>query len=55
MNNQTKYLHKQSARWLLTEETNKLSNDRLLRVMQNRREEFFFSLSTNYILLNKKI
>ena len=39
MNNQTKYLHKQSACWLLTEETNKLSNDRLLRVMQNRREE----------------
>ena len=39
MNNQTKYLHKQSAGWLLTEETNKLSNDRLLRVMQNRREE----------------
>ena len=27
MKNQTKYLHKQSACWLLTEETNKLSND----------------------------
>ena len=39
MNNQTKYLYKQSACWLLTKETNKLSNDRLLRVMQNRREE----------------
>ncbi|CAF3380489.1 unnamed protein product [Rotaria sp. Silwood2] len=39
INNQTKYLHKRSACWLLTDETNKLSNDRLLGVMQNRREE----------------
>ncbi|CAF1358814.1 unnamed protein product [Rotaria sp. Silwood1] len=34
INDDTKYLHKQTACWLLTEEKSKLSNDRLLRVQQ---------------------
>ncbi|CAF1535792.1 unnamed protein product [Rotaria sordida] len=39
INNQTKYLHKQSACWLLTDEKSRLSSDRLLRVMQNKKKE----------------
>ncbi|CAF4104475.1 unnamed protein product [Rotaria sp. Silwood2] len=34
LNHDTKFLHKQTACWLLTEEKSKLSNDRLLRVQQ---------------------
>ncbi|CAF1222966.1 unnamed protein product [Rotaria sp. Silwood1] len=34
INDDTKYLRKQTACWLLTEEKSKLSNDRLLRVQQ---------------------
>lgn len=34
INGNVKYLHKQSACWLLTKQLNKLSNDRLSRVMQ---------------------
>ena len=32
INDDTKYMHKQTACWLLTGETRKMSNDRLLRV-----------------------
>ncbi|CAF3181575.1 unnamed protein product [Rotaria socialis] len=34
LNHDTKFLHKQTACWLLTEDKSKLSNDRLLRVQQ---------------------
>ncbi len=34
INDETKYIHKQSGCWLLTDEKTKLSNDRLLRVQQ---------------------
>ena len=34
VNSETKYLHKQSACWLLTDNHSRLSNDRLSRVMQ---------------------
>ncbi|CAF5000879.1 unnamed protein product, partial [Rotaria magnacalcarata] len=34
LNHDTKFLHKQTACWLLTEEKSTLSNDRLLRVQQ---------------------
>ncbi|CAF2063651.1 unnamed protein product, partial [Rotaria magnacalcarata] len=34
LNHDTKFLHKQTSCWLLTEEKSKLSNDRLLRVQQ---------------------
>ena len=34
LNSETKYLHKQSACWLLTDNHSRLSNDRLSRVMQ---------------------
>ena len=39
LNGQTKYLHKQSAVWLLTDQKNNLSSERLLRVIQAGREE----------------
>ena len=34
INDDTKYMHKETACWLLTEEKSKISNDRLLRVQQ---------------------
>ena len=34
VNSETKYLHKQSACWLLTDNHSRLSNDRLSRVIQ---------------------
>ncbi|CAF1110900.1 unnamed protein product [Didymodactylos carnosus] len=39
INHDTKYIHKQTACWLLTGEKSKLSNDRLLRVTQSNKEE----------------
>ncbi len=39
----TKYIHKQTACWLLTGEKSKISNDRLLRVQQtNEKTDSFF-------------
>ena len=39
INHDTKYIHKQTACWLLTGEKSKLSNDRLLRVTQINKKE----------------
>ena len=38
INDNTKYMHKQTACWLLTGEKNKSSNDRLLRVQQTNKK-----------------
>jgi hypothetical protein len=39
INDGSKYIHKQTACWLLTGEKSKLSNDRLLRVQQTNKKE----------------
>ena len=39
VNDDTRYVHKQSACWILTDDKNKLSNDRLLRVTQTNKEQ----------------
>ncbi|CAF4737129.1 unnamed protein product, partial [Rotaria socialis] len=39
-----KYMHKQTACWLLTGEKSKISNDRLLRVQQTNKKSDFFLL-----------
>ncbi|CAF2836521.1 unnamed protein product [Rotaria sp. Silwood2] len=38
INDDTKYMHKQTACWLLTGEKSKISNDRLLRVQQTNKK-----------------
>ena len=38
INDDTKYIHKETACWLLTEEKSKISNDRLLRVQQANKQ-----------------
>ena len=38
INDDIKYMHKQTACWLLTGEKNKISNDRLLRVQQTNKK-----------------
>ena len=39
INDNQKFIHKQSACWLLTDRNNRLSNDRLSRVMQTSRKD----------------
>ena len=39
VNEQNRYLHKQSAVWLLTDQKNHLSSERLLRVIQTSKDE----------------
>ncbi|CAF3454281.1 unnamed protein product [Rotaria socialis] len=39
INDDMKYMHKQTACWLLTGEKSKISNDRLLRVHQNNKKK----------------
>jgi hypothetical protein len=39
INDHQKFIHKQSACWLLTDRNNRLSNDRLSRVMQTSRKD----------------
>ena len=39
INDDSKYIHKQTACWLLTGEKSKLSTDRLLRVQQTNKKE----------------
>ena len=39
INNDTKYMHKQTACWLLTGEKSKISNDRLVRVQQSNKKD----------------
>ena len=38
INDDTKYIHKQTACWLLTGENSKISNDRMLRVQQTNKK-----------------
>ncbi|CAF4834634.1 unnamed protein product, partial [Rotaria sp. Silwood2] len=38
INDDTKYMHKQTACWLLTGEKSKISSDRLLRVQQTNKK-----------------
>ncbi|CAM4846128.1 unnamed protein product, partial [Rotaria magnacalcarata] len=50
INDDMKYMHKQTACWLLTGEKSKISNDRLLRVQQtNKKNDFFSSLCTIFL------
>jgi hypothetical protein len=39
INDETKFLHKQSACWLLSSEKSKLSSDRLLRIQHNNNKK----------------
>jgi hypothetical protein len=39
INDNQKYIHKQSASWLLTDQNMRLSNDRLSRVIQTSRKD----------------
>ena len=53
LNDHTKFMHKQTACWLLTGEKSKLSNDRLLRVQQTNKTKnkcFFLSNILFYYL-----
>jgi hypothetical protein len=38
INDDTKYMHKRTVCWLLTDEKSKISNDRLLRVQQTNKK-----------------
>ena len=55
--NGQKFIHKQSACWLLTDRNNHLSNDRLSRVIQTSRKEnsnpFWAILFVRFSLVNK--
>ncbi|CAM4866515.1 unnamed protein product [Rotaria socialis] len=44
INDDMKYMHKETACWLLTGEKSKISNDRLLRVQQTNKKSDFFLL-----------
>jgi len=51
INDHIKYIHKQTACWLLTGEKSKMSNDWLLRVQQiNKKSWLFFSLYNTFFI-----
>ena len=58
INGNEKFLHKQTAAWLITKKSNHLSSDRLLRVQQTAKQSLKYVLihldHMHYVDVNEK-